>query len=240
MDTMNESYGKLLLVEDDLSLAQWIKEYLQEQGYQVFHVARGDIAVKKLQEVNPALILLDIMLPGIDGIQVCREIRKSSNLPIILLTARGDEMDEVIGLEVGANDYVVKPVRPRALLARIKSLIRGASSTEVGISAEEKKLEFGSLTIDATAKRVMLSGEEILLSSSEFEFLWFLAQNSGQPVNRDQVFKALKGREYDGLDRRFDLIISGLRKKFKDDPHHPRKIKTVWGKGYLFVADAWD
>ena len=115
-----ESYGKILLVEDDVSLAQWIQEYLQEHGYDLVHIERGDVAVAAFNEVKPALVLLDVMLPGLDGIQVCREIRSFSQIPIIMLTARGDELDEVIGLEVGANDYVVKPVRPRALLARIK------------------------------------------------------------------------------------------------------------------------
>jgi len=236
-----ESYGRILLVEDDVSLAQWIQEYLQEHGYDVHHVERGDQAIDKYKNVEPDLVLLDIMLPGIDGIQVCRELRLlSMNLPIIMLTARSDELDEVIGLEIGANDYVVKPVRPRALLARIKSLMRNKIESVEKPALPERILTFGRLKLDSTAKRVLFDDQEIKLSSSEFEFIWFLAKNAGYSIDRDQVFRALKGRDYDGQDRRFDLMISGLRKKFKDDPQNPQRIKTIWGKGYLFVADAWN
>ncbi|MET1254471.1 response regulator [Aliikangiella maris] len=232
-----ESYGKILLVEDDVSLAQWIQEYLQEHSYQLIHVERGDTAVNVFKKESPDLVLLDVMLPGMDGVEVCREIRTFSQAPIIMLTARSDELDEVIGLEVGANDYVVKPVRPRALLARIKALIRSNQHSELAINSNV--LKFGQLNLDSNAKRVTYGDKEINFSSSEFEFLWFLAQNAGQAVNRDQVFMALKGREYDGQDRRFDLMISVLRKKLDDNSQNPQKIKTIWGKGYLFVADAW-
>lgn len=233
-----ESYGKILLVEDDVSLAQWIKEYLQEHGYNLVHTERGDLAVQTFTEEKPELVLLDVMLPGLDGIQVCRELRTISKVPIIMLTARSDELDEVIGLEVGANDYVVKPVRPRALLARIKALMRNQNQVET-LPNNESSLTFGELNLDSNAKRVTYQGVEINFSSSEFEFLWFLAKNAGNAVNRDQVFMALKGREYDGQDRRFDLMISVLRKKLGDSSQNPQKIKTIWGKGYLFVADAW-
>lgn len=233
-----ESYGKILLVEDDVSLAQWIQEYLLQHGYQVVHIERGDEALESFKQHEPDIVLLDVMLPGMDGVQVCRELRILSNLPIIMLTARSDELDEVIGLEVGANDYVTKPVRPRALLARIKGFLRTHREAQT-IDEVGDSLVFGELNLDAKAKRVIYQGEEVSLSSSEFDFLWFLARNAGQPVNRDEVFQALKGREYDGQDRRFDLMISGLRKKFNDDPQSPQKIKTVWGKGYLFVEDSW-
>lgn len=234
-----ESYGKILLVEDDVSLAQWVQEYLQQHGYQLFHILRGDEAIDAFEKHQPDIVLLDVMLPGMDGIQVCRELRALTHVPIIMLTARSDELDEVIGLEVGANDYVAKPVRPRAMLARIKGFLR---NHQVGQKAESEVncLTFGKLDLDAKAKRVTFKGKEISLSSSEFDFLWFLACHAGESVNREEVFQALKGREYDGQDRRFDLMISGLRKKFDDDPQSPQKIKTVWGKGYLFVADSWD
>lgn len=235
-----ESYGKILLVEDDISLAKWVQEYLQEHSYEVVHTERGDTALATFRQHDFDLVLLDVMLPGIDGIQVCRDIRNTSELPIIMLTARGDELDEVIGLEVGANDYVVKPVRPRALLARIKSLIRNKNITIEKNTNDKQVLLFGRLNLDNTAKRVTLAEQEIDFSSSEFDFLWYLACHAGTEVNRDQVFMALKGREYDGQDRRFDLMISVLRKKLNDSSHKPQKIKTVWGKGYLFVADAWE
>ena len=234
-----ESYGNILLVEDDISLAQWVQEYLHEHSYQVTHIERGDTALEAFKATEFDLVLLDVMLPGIDGIQVCRDIRAISNVPIVMLTARSDELDEVIGLEVGANDYVVKPVRPRALLARIKSLIRNKIQLSDSLEETQQVLQFGDLNLDNTAKRVLFNKAEIDFSSSEFDFLWYLACHAGTPVNRDQVFKALKGREYDGQDRRFDLMISVLRKKLDDNSQKPQKIKTVWGKGYLFVADAW-
>lgn len=234
-----ESYGNILLVEDDISLAQWVQEYLHEHSYQVTHIERGDTALEAFKATEFDLVLLDVMLPGIDGIQVCRDIRAISNVPIVMLTARSDELDEVIGLEVGANDYVVKPVRPRALLARIKSLIRNKIQLSDSLEETQQVLQFGELNLDNTAKRVLFNKTEIDFSSSEFDFLWYLACHAGTPVNRDQVFKALKGREYDGQDRRFDLMISVLRKKLDDNSQKPQKIKTVWGKGYLFVADAW-
>lgn len=232
-----ESYGKILLVEDDVSLAQWIKEYLLEQSFSVSHLDRGDTVIAKLNNEHFDLILLDIMLPGLDGLEVCRRIRSFSQVPIIMMTARADEFDEVVGLEVGANDYVIKPVRPRALLARIKATLRHAAQEP---QQQTGALSFGQLEIQAEAKRVTLNGNEIKLSTNLFALLLFLANNAGKVVDRDTVFKALKGREYDGLDRRFDVMISTLRKKLNDDPQNPTRIKTVWGKGYLFVSDAWD
>lgn len=226
---------QILLVEDDLALADWIIEYLQEQHFIVEHVARGDLVEAKLQSFTADLVLLDVMLPGINGIEVCRLIREKSNLPIIMLTARADEFDEVIGLEAGANDYVIKPVRPRVLLARINSVLKHTAQP----TNADNEIKLDSLIINRDASRVTYQGEEIELSTSLFSFLWFLASNAGEVVDRDSVFKALKNREYDGQDRRFDVMLSTLRKIFNDDPQSPKKFKTIWGKGYLFVADAW-
>ena len=227
---------RILLVEDDLTLADWVVEYLQEQNFIVEHVARGDLVEQSVLTFNPELVLLDVMLPGLNGIEVCRLIREKSKLPIIMLTARADEFDEVIGLEAGANDYVIKPVRPRALLARINSALKNTASS-VSTTSE---LILGNLVINTEANRVTYQGKEVELSTSLFSFLYFLASHAGEVVDRDSVFKALKGREYDGQDRRFDVMLSTLRKIFNDDPQSPKKFKTVWGKGYLFVADAWN
>lgn len=228
---------KVLLVEDDLTLADWVVEYLEEQQFEVCHVARGDAVAEQLSSFSPDIVLLDVMLPGLNGIEVCRLIRQASNIPIIMLTARADEFDEVIGLEAGANDYVIKPARPRALLARINSLLK-QSVPET--KQNEQEIQLGALHINAEASRVIYKGQEIELSTSLFAFLWFLASHAGEVVDRDAVFKALKGREYDGQDRRFDVMLSTLRKIFGDDPQSPKKFKTIWGKGYLFVADAWN
>ncbi|WP_448566528.1 response regulator [Thalassotalea ganghwensis] len=227
---------KILLVEDDVSLANWVIEYLQEQGFKVKHILRGDAVIEVFEQFKPDLVLLDVMLPGINGIQVCQLLRQKTPIPIIMLTARADEFDEVIGLEAGANDYIIKPARPRALLARIK----GALSASTTPNAKNCELNFGQLSINTEANRVMYQGKEVELSTSLFAFLCFLAQHAGKVVDRDTVFKQLKNREYDGQDRRFDVMLSTLRKLFNDDPQSPQKLKTVWGKGYLFVADAWN
>lgn len=225
----------ILLVEDDISLASWVSEFLTEQNFTVIHLARGDLVLDKINNHPIDLVLLDVMLPGLNGIEVCRLIRQHCQVPIIMLTARADEYDEVIGLEAGADDYVIKPVRPRALLARITRQL----SNQQQETNTKNIMTFGELTINQEAKRVTYLKKEIELSSSLFSFLTFLAEHAGTVVDRDSVFLALRKREYDGLDRRFDVMLSSLRKVFNDDPLKPKKFKTIWGKGYLFVADAW-
>ena len=232
---MNDKSQRILLVEDDLTLGDWIREYLTEQGFTVMHCTRGDEVLPCLETFSADLVLLDVMLPGLNGIEVCRQIRQKMPIPIIMLTARADEFDEVIGFEAGANDYVIKPVRPRALLARISGALKQSTVT-VETSSD---IQHGELLINIESNRVTYQGNEIELSTSLFAFLCFLARHAGEVVDRDTVFKALKNREYDGQDRRFDVMLSTLRKIFNDDPQKPQKFKTVWGKGYLFVADAW-
>lgn len=233
-----DNYGTILLVEDDASLAQWVAEYLTEQGYTTHVCHRGDEVVSQVKTLNPNIVLLDIMLPGQDGISVCRELRSFYNAPIIMLTARDEEMDEVIGLEVGASDYIMKPVRPRALLARIKAALRQSSEPNK-LEKAESTISVGSLNINTESRNVKFNGQDVNISSAEYLLLHYLASNAGQVVSRDAVFKATKGREYDGLDRSVDVLISALRKKFSDDPQNPEKIKTIWGRGYLLVSTAW-
>ncbi|AUL73316.1 DNA-binding response regulator [Pseudoalteromonas sp. 13-15] len=233
-----DNYGTILLVEDDASLAQWVAEYLTEQGYTTHVCHRGDEVVSQVKTLNPNIVLLDIMLPGQDGISVCRELRSFYNAPIIMLTARDEEMDEVIGLEVGASDYIMKPVRPRALLARIKAALRQSSEPNK-LEKVESTISVGSLNINTESRNVKFNGQDVNISSAEYLLLHYLASNAGQVVSRDAVFKATKGREYDGLDRSVDVLISALRKKFSDDPQNPKKIKTIWGRGYLLVSTAW-
>lgn len=233
-----ENYATILLVEDDASLASWVAEYLIEQGYDTVICPRGDLVIEQVKQIQPQLVLLDVMLPGQDGISVCRELRQFYQAPIIMLTARDDEMDEVIGLEVGASDYMMKPVRPRALLARIKAALRGQMEAPAA-SQNSDYIEVGQLKIDTQARTVYFEDKEAHISTAEYLLLHYLASNAGQVVSRDAVFKATKGREYDGLDRSVDVLISSLRKKFNDDPQHPEKIKTIWGRGYLLVSGAW-
>lgn len=230
----NAAYGTILLVEDDLSLASWVQEFLQQKGYQVLLEQRGDTVLPLLRRQHVDLILLDLMLPGLNGLDVCRQIRRDYAVPVLMLTAQGEEVDEVIGLGVGATDYLVKPVRPRILLARIQAALRQSAD-----AAPSQQLVFGSLTICASSRRVLLGETDIVLTSAEFALLWYLASRAGQVCSRDQVFQALKGREHDGLDRRFDVMVSVLRKKLGDDAKEPKRIKTVWGQGYLFVTEHW-
>jgi len=230
----NAAYGTILLVEDDLSLASWVQEFLQQKGYQVLLEQRGDTVLPLLRRQHVDLILLDLMLPGLNGLDVCRQIRRDYALPVLMLTAQGEEVDEVIGLGVGATDYLVKPVRPRILLARIQAALRQSAD-----ATPSQQLVFGSLTICASSRRVLLGETDIQLTSAEFALLWYLASRAGQVCSRDQVFQALKGREHDGLDRRFDVMVSVLRKKLGDDAKEPKLIKTVWGQGYLFVTEHW-
>lgn len=227
---------KILLVEDDTSLAQWVSEYLVEQGFDVALCQRGDEAVQAVKKHNPDLVLLDLMLPGKDGMSVCRDLRVFYHQPIIMMTAKGDEIDEVLGLEVGASDYVIKPVRPRVLLARINAVLREKQGSSDSNSDE---INIGSLQIDTLSRDVFMDKQKLALSNAEYSLLYFLASNADQILDRDSVFLATKGREYDGLDRSVDVLISALRKKIGDDPQSPSKIKTIWGKGYLFVSQAW-
>ncbi len=233
----------ILLVEDDYRLIDLISEYLQKQGFAVSTAERGDIAVDRIITLDPDLVILDLMLPGMDGLSVCREVRHRYSGPILMLTAREDDIDQVAGLEMGADDYVKKPIEPRVLLARIRALLRRSSTNEMKEKISEKETEnvtFGQLQINMTSRRVTFSGELIDFTSNEYELLLLLVDAAGTVVDRDFLFKSLRGIEYDGLDRSIDVSISRLRKKLGDSASAPFRIKTVWGKGYLFVPDAWN
>jgi DNA-binding response OmpR family regulator len=232
---MNTSSNKtILIVEDDTELQQWIFEYLTGKGFSCSATENGKEAVKLIADNNPDLVLLDGALPGLDGFEVCKAVRSFYKGSIVMLTARDEEIDEVLGLEVGADDYLIKPVRARALLTRIQKLLDKKT-----ISVSTGVLSFNNLAIDPHAQSVFLSGSEIKLGSKEFEVLWVLASHAGEIVTRDSLLKELRGYEFDGLDRSIDLRISRLRKKLQDSAENPYRIKTIWGKGYLFVKDAW-
>ncbi len=231
---MSPQKEHILVVEDDESLAEWIYDYLCEQGYQVTLANRGDAAVEMIEADMPDLVLLDIMLPEKNGFEVCKAVRTFYPSPILMMTACAEESDEILGLELGADDYINKPVKPRLLLARIKALLR--RSTDAG--AQQIRV-FGDLRLDAQSKTVVLQQQEVSLSSNEFDVLWLLASQAGSVVSRTDLVSQLRGIEYDGFDRSIDIRISRLRKKLEDDPHNPKKIKTIWGKGYLFTGDAW-
>lgn len=234
---------RILVVEDDQRLACLIRDYLQLQGYAVLIEGRGDRAVDRIFREAPDFVILDLMLPGKDGLEVCREVRSGYSGPILMLTAREDDMDQVVGLELGADDYVKKPVEPRVLLARIRALMRrmnnhSDSDAQPVDGNAEHMMNFGSLHICRSSHTVFLDKRPVDLTTNEFELLWILASNAGKVMNRDDIFRELRGIDYDGLDRSVDIAISRLRKKLEDDTAEPQRIKTIWRKGYLFAKDA--
>ncbi|BCD84018.1 DNA-binding response regulator [Pseudomonas solani] len=236
---MEQESWRILIVEDDQRLAELTREYLEGNGLRVAIESDGGQAVARILKEQPDLVVLDLMLPGEDGLSICRKVRGRYDGPILMLTARTDDMDQVLGLEMGADDYVCKPVRPRVLLARIRALLR---RSEGGLSeaVEEnvRRLEFGPLVIDNAMREAWLNERSIELTSAEFDLLWLLAANAGRILSREEIFNALRGIEYDGQDRSIDVRISRIRPKIGDDPMHPRLIKTVRSKGYLFVREA--
>ncbi|PKG80947.1 DNA-binding response regulator [Colwellia sp. 75C3] len=237
----------IMLVEDDMSLAEWFGDYLGEQGYLVTLATRGDDAIELIESDQPDLVILDIMLPVKDGFEVCQAIRPFYHGPILMMTARDHETDEVLGLELGADDYVVKPVKPRVLLSRIKALFRRSLPQEVSPvlvpvieDIDPKKIILGQLSIDANSRTTMLAGTKVAISSNEFDVLWQLARAADNLVSRKELVIQRRGIDYDGFDRSIDILVSRIRKKLGDDASNPYRIKTVWGKGYLFVKDAWE
>lgn len=233
----SEQSSLILLVEDDVSLGELIADYLRQQGFQVEIEPRGDTAVARIRREAPDLVILDVMLPGMSGMDVCRQVRPHYVGPILMLTARTDDFDQVVGLELGADDYVKKPVVPRVLLARIRALLRRIEPGDAG--EESADLCFGALRINRAARRVVLDQSELELTTTEFELLWLMASNAGKVLGREVMFASLRGIDYDGLDRSIDVAVSRLRQKLHDIDNPPERIKTVRGRGYLFVADAW-
>ncbi|MCK5828810.1 MAG: winged helix-turn-helix domain-containing protein [Methylococcales bacterium] len=239
---MTDKKIKLLLIEDDVRLAELIRDYIEQQGFQVKIQYRGDRAVAEFNPQLTDIVILDLMLPGLDGLQVCQQIRQTFDGPILILTAKNSDIDHVMGLELGADDFVTKPIEPPVLLARLRALIRRDRKNTKLIETTKKttELHFGTLFLNQKAQQVSLQKINIELTTQEFYLLWLLAENAGKILSRDQIFTHIRGIEYDGLDRSVDVRISHLRKKLQDHSEQPKRLKTVWGKGYLFVADAWE
>jgi len=237
-------YHSILLVEDDQRLSALIAEYLEKQGLDVAVEYRGDQAVQRIIEQQPDLVILDLMLPGLDGLEVCRQVRPLYQSPILMLTARDEDVDQVVGLELGADDYVIKPVQPRLLLARVRALLRRAAGT-ANVPQEKSKvgysaiMDFERLQIHPAAREVTLDQDSVSLTTQEYDLLLLLANNAGVVLSRDAISEATAGIEYDGLDRSIDIRISRLRKLLEQDSGNPSGIKTVRGQGYLFVAQGW-
>ncbi|PJC85197.1 two-component system response regulator OmpR [Vibrio sp. HA2012] len=235
---MHENF-KILVVDDDVRLRSLLERYLSEQGFQVRSVANGEQMDRLLKRENFHLMVLDLMLPGEDGLSICRRLRRAENsLPILMLTAKGDEIDRIVGLEVGADDYLPKPFNPRELLARIKAVLRRQTIEAPGApSSQESLVEFGGFTLNL-GTREMFRGEEVLpLTSGEFAVLKALVTNPREPMSRDKLMNMARGREYSAMERSIDVQVSRLRRMLEEDPGHPRYIQTVWGLGYVFVPD---
>ena len=228
---------KILIVEDELTLQETLAYNLKKQGYQVESANDGQSAIEKAKEYKPDLILLDIMLPGIDGFEVCRILRKDMIVPILMLTARDDEIDRVVGLEVGADDYLTKPFSMRELIARIKALLRRAKimqelSQEKDIN--QKIHTFSNMVIDENRREVTLNGQPLSLKPKEYELLLFLGQHKGQVLSRETILEKVWGWDYFGDSRTVDVHIRWLREKIEENPAKPKRIITSRSAGYRF------
>ena len=230
---------KILVVEDEPTLVETLEYNLSHRDYDVFTAMDGRKALDMARREHPDLIILDLMLPGIDGIEVCRVLRQEMNVPILMLTARDEEIDKVVGLEVGADDYMTKPFSMRELMARVKALLRRERLIREELSAEdrvtqEETLRFGDLTVDRSRREVRRAGETLHLKPREYELLVFLARHRGMVLSRDLILDRVWGWDYDGGSRTVDVHVHWLREKIEPDPKNPCRIVTVRGVGYRF------
>ena len=233
---------KLLMIEDDTRLANMVSEYLQQAGYGVTHAADGASGLAALDAAMPDLIILDLMLPDMDGLEVCRRVKAQAGASggpgpaILMLTAKGDPMDRIVGLEIGADDYLPKPFEPRELLARIRAVLRrSAEVASAGSSGTHKVMRFGSLEIDRDARAVTVSGAACELTSYQFDLLVALAERAGRVLSRDQIMEAVRGRELEAFDRSIDVHMGRIRSAIELDAKDPKRILTVRGVGYVFA-----
>ena len=231
MTTATGVSGKILIIDDDEKLNHLLTDYLGKMGFTVLTATLPSTGFEKLKEENPDLVILDVMLPEMDGFEVCRNIRQSSSIPVIMLTARGEVMDRIVGLEIGADDYLPKPFEPRELVARIQTILR-----RIQIKSKSEIKTIGALSIDFHKYEVRVDDKLVHLTLNEFECLILLVKNNGKTLNRDQIIEELRGIEWDAFNRSVDITMSRLRQKLGDDPKNPRFIKTIWGTGYLFIG----
>jgi len=223
----------LLLIDDDQRLADMVSEYLSQSGYIVEHFLEGTVGLAALQQSKFNLVILDLMLPDMDGLDVCRQIRtlpgQAAGLPVLMLTGKGNPMDRVIGLELGADDYLVKPFEPRELLARVRTLLRRQGNNVAPI------MRFGTLEIDRGARRVTVHGQQVDLTSYQFDLLVALAEHAGRVLARDQIIQLVRGRDLEAFDRSVDVHLGRIRAAIETDVRNPKRILTVRGVGYVFV-----
>ena len=231
---------QLLMIEDDARLAQMVSEYLTQSGFEVVHAGDGAKGLEQLQARTPDLVILDLMLPDTDGLDVCRRIRAlpgaQAKVPVLMLTAKGDPMDRIIGLELGADDYLPKPFEPRELLARIRAVLRRrGEGAQPAAAAPATLIRFGSLEIDRDARTVTVAGQQAELTSYQFDLLVTMAERAGRVLTRDQIMEAVRGRELEAFDRSIDVHMGRIRAAIEADPKNPKRILTVRGVGYVFA-----
>ena len=224
--------NKVLIIDDDRKHSELLQAYFKRFGINLICALEAEEGFRKLRREEPDLVLLDVMLPGKDGFEICREIRKSSNIPIIMLTARGDVIDRVSGLELGADDYMGKPFEPRELVARVQAILRRSEAA----GPNGGKLEFDGMSIDTETRTVEVDGAQVDLTSMEFELLLILARRHGKKMSRDDILSELRGIDAAILTRSVDIMVSRLRGKIGDSVKPPRFIQTIWGRGYSFVG----
>jgi DNA-binding response OmpR family regulator len=223
---------RALIIDDDEALAGMLSEYLEARGLEVVACPRAAAGLAALEGDRFDAVILDVMLPDIDGFEVCRRIRERSNVPILMLTARGEETDRIVGLEIGADDYLPKPFSPRELLARLRAVLRRTQPAE---ATARRPLRFGRLEIDRDARVVAVAGEPCSLTGHQFELLVVLAENAGRVLSREQLMQSLRGHALEAFDRSIDIHVSRIRAAIEDDPRQPRRLLTVRGAGYVFA-----
>jgi DNA-binding response OmpR family regulator len=227
----NDMPDRILMIEDDESLAAMVAEYLAGLGFSVVARSTAASGLDAVRKGGFDALILDVMLPDSDGFEVCRRVRADSDLPILMLTARGDETDRIVGLELGADDYLPKPFNPRELAARLRAILRRRG----GALPRGETLRFGRLEIDRAAHAVRIDGAQRSLTSHQFELLWALARNAGRVMSREALMDAVRGEALEAFDRSLDVHVSRIRAAIEDDPRQPRRIITVRGAGYLFA-----
>jgi DNA-binding response OmpR family regulator len=225
----------ILMIDDDGSLVELVREYLEQHDINILEANNPEDGFDMLKKHGPELILLDVMLPGKTGFEICKEIRQTSDVPIIMLTARGSVTDRILGLELGADDYLPKPFEPRELLARIVAILRRGRGQPL---ADANVLHFEDLSVDVSQRTVILQGRTIAMTTTEFDLLTLFASRPNETLNRDQISLHLRGTEWEAVSRSVDAVMSRLRQKLEDDPKHPRFFRTIWGTGYMFIAKA--
>ena len=230
---------RILIIDDDAALAGMLSEYLGRAGYGVQTAGTAAAGLRALKDGGADALVLDLGLPDEDGLSVCRRLRAQSDIPILMLTARGDDADRIVGLELGADDYLPKPFNPRELLARINAVLRRRAPAGVpgAPSASTELFEFGKFSLNLATRTLTREGKSVPLTTGEFSVLKVLVQHPREPLSRDKLMELARGREYEVFDRSIDVQISRLRKIVEDDPAHPKHIQTVWGFGYVFVPE---